>query len=204
VDQILPDLTPRQRAELLRDLQALMACEVRPSQRVQTARQWFALFLSLCCFGLIPWTIGLSLTLPRHYVAGNWGIAWTGFDVILLSFLSITAWALWKQYQIVVPASIVTSILLVCDAWFDILTANGRSDLVVSIALAFAAELPLAILLGLLGVRLLYASVRVARGLEPTARVEPLWRAPLLTSVLPDQRTFQQHPVNIRSGVKSS
>jgi hypothetical protein len=39
---------------------------------------------------------------------------------------------LWKQRQILVPASLITSVLLLCDAWFDLLTANGHRDLIVS------------------------------------------------------------------------
>ncbi|MGO9963303.1 MAG: hypothetical protein ACLPUG_07750 [Acidimicrobiales bacterium] len=30
------------------------------------------------------------------------------------------------------PASVITSVLLLCDAWFDLFTANGHCQLVVS------------------------------------------------------------------------
>ena len=59
-----------------------------------------------------------------------------------LGCLAITAWGLWKRRQIVVPASMITSVLLLCDAWFDVLTANGYRDLIVSAASALFAELP--------------------------------------------------------------
>jgi len=62
------------------------------------------------------------------------------------------AWGLWKQRRILVPASIITSVLLLCDAWFDLLTANGHRDLIVS-----------------------------ARALEQDAQVSSLWRTPLIT-----------------------
>ena len=39
---------------------------------------------------------------------------------ILLGCLAVTAWGLWKQWQIVVPVSIITSVLLLCDAWVDL------------------------------------------------------------------------------------
>ena len=45
--------------------------------------------------------------------------------MVLLGCLAVTACGLWKQRQIVVPASIITSVLLLCDASFDLLTANG-------------------------------------------------------------------------------
>jgi hypothetical protein len=121
------------------------------------------------------------VSLPRHYVAGHWSLAWTGFDVVLLGCLAVTAWGLWKRRQIVVPASMITSVLLLCDAWFDLLTANGHRDLIVSTASALFAELPLATLLCLLSVRALRVAARAARGLEPNAPIPPLWRAPLVT-----------------------
>jgi hypothetical protein len=44
------------------------------------------------------------------------------------------------------------------------------------------AELPIAILLGAISLRLLHANVRAARGQEPDAASRPLWRTPLITA----------------------
>lgn len=41
-------------------------------------------------------------------------------EFVLLGCLAVTAWGLWKQRQIVVPVSIITSVLLLCDAWVDL------------------------------------------------------------------------------------
>ena len=41
-------------------------------------------------------------------------------EFVLLGCIAVTAWGLWKQRQIVVPASIITSVLLLCDAWVDL------------------------------------------------------------------------------------
>ena len=125
-DHTLRSLSHPERADLLRRLQMLTASEFDISRRRQTARRWFVRFLAVCCISLIPWTIGLGVSLPRTYIAANWRLLWTGFDVVLLVCLSVTAWGLWKQRQVVVPASIITSVLLLCDAWFDLLTANGH------------------------------------------------------------------------------
>jgi hypothetical protein len=130
---------------------------------------------------LVPWTIGLGLSLPRTYVAANWRILWTGFDIVLLACLTVTAWGLWKQRQVVVPASIITSVLLLCDAWFDLFTANGHRQLIASGATALFGELPLAAMLSLLSVRALRVGARAAGALEQDARVMSLWRAPLIT-----------------------
>jgi hypothetical protein len=179
-DRMLEALSHVERAELLGRIQSLTASEFNPSLRVRWTGRWFVRFLVACCLGLIPWTIGLALTLPRHYIAGNWRLAWTGFDVALLGCLSLTAWGLWKQRQIVVPASMVTSVLLLCDAWFDILTANGHRQLLVSIVSALLGELLLAFMLFLLSLRALRVGARVTQGLEPNARISPLWRTPLV------------------------
>ncbi len=180
-DQMLSELSHLERADLLRRVQMLHASELSISQRVQTARRWFVRFLAACCLVLIPWTIGLAVSLPRTYVAANWRVLWTGFDVVLLGCLAVTAWGLWKQRQIVVPSSIITSVLLLCDAWFDLLTANGHRDLIVSATSALFGELPLATMLILISIRALRVGARAAGALEQDARVSSLWRTPLIT-----------------------
>ena len=180
-DQTLRELSHLERADLLRRVQTLHASEFIISQRVLTARRWFIRFLAACCLALIPWTIGLAASLPRTYVTANWRVLWTGFDVVLLGCLAVTAWSLWKQRQILVPASIITSVLLLCDAWFDLLTANGHRDLIVSAASALFGELPLATMLILISIRALRVGARAARALEQDAPVSSLWRTPLIT-----------------------
>ena len=158
------------------------AGRIEPNERIHTTPRWVVQFLALCCVGLIPWTIALAVTLPRHYLVADWPLAWTGFDFILFGCLSTTAWALWKQRQVAVLASMITSVLLGCDAWFDILTAIGGRCLMVSIATAMLAELPLAMLLALISIRLLQANAQVARGLEPNAALPSVWRTPLISA----------------------
>ncbi|HEV3212023.1 MAG TPA: hypothetical protein VGZ03_01365 [Acidimicrobiales bacterium] len=119
--------------------------------------------LAACCLGLVPWTIGLALRLPRSYLVGNWPLAWAGFDVILLGCLGATAWALWRRRLVAIPASLITAALLLCDAWFDVVTAHGGRCLLLSVATALGAEIPMATLLGLIAIRLLYGSDVVAR-----------------------------------------
>jgi predicted anti-sigma-YlaC factor YlaD len=131
---------------------------------------------AVCCLALIPWTIGLALTLPRSYLVANWPLAWTGFDVILLSCLATTAWALHKQRHVAVPASITTSVLLFCDAWFDILTAHGGLCRTVSVVTAVLAEIPLALMLSVIAGRLLRASASAA---VTDAACSSIWRTPL-------------------------
>ncbi len=168
------------RAEPILHISNQSAKECHPT-RAGAGRRWIVRFLAFCCIGLIPWTIGLALTLPRTYLVKDWPIAWTGFDVVLLTCLATTAWSLWKQRQIAIPVSMITSVLLLCDAWFDILTAHRGHCLMVSIATAILAELPIAILLGLISVRLLHASWTPDRGVCPRSISRWLWTAPLIT-----------------------
>jgi hypothetical protein len=76
----------------------------------------------------------------------------------------------------------VTAALLLCDAWFDIVTAHTGRCLIVSIATAAMAELPIAALLGLTSIRLFRVSVIGTRDAEAMAELPPLWRTPLVAA----------------------
>jgi hypothetical protein len=184
--QLIHDLPPLEREEVLRTLRLSSGDDAPTHPSRFASRCWIVRFLALCCIALVPWTIGLAVTLPRSYLVGNWPLAWTGFDLILLGCLTTTAWALWKQRQVAVPASLITSALLLCDAWFDIITAHSGRCLMVSVATAVFGEVPIAILLGAISIRLQRAGVRVARGAGRPAAA-PLWRTSLITSAeVPD------------------
>ena len=94
--------------------------------------------------GLVVWTVFLAKTLPAVHSARHWDAAWAGFDVALIATLAATAWAAWFRRQILVAAALVAGTLLVCDAWFDIVTSLGTRDQTVTIATALLAELPVA------------------------------------------------------------
>jgi hypothetical protein len=145
----------------------------------QTARRRAALVLLAGAISLIPWTVGLAVTLPRRYLVGTWTITWTGFDVVLIGCFSVTAWALWKQRQVAVPATMVTSVSLLCDAWFDLLTAHRGSDLLVSTMTALFGEIPIAIGLAAMSTRLLRTAMRMHESTQDPAPPRSLWRAPL-------------------------
>jgi hypothetical protein len=115
-------------------------------------------FLLVCAVGLIPWTVGLAVTLPARYVVGSWTLTWAGFDTALVVCFAVTAWALWNQRPIALRAAVSTSALLLCDAWFDVLTAHGGRDLLVSAATALLGEIPGAIVLAAISIRLLRAN----------------------------------------------
>jgi hypothetical protein len=114
-------------------------------------RHWPAAVLAVAAVVLIPWAIALNLILPSRHLADHWDIAWTGFDVILACSLLATAYAAVRRRDLVQRLAPVSGTLLLCDAWFDLLTASTRTDLEVAILLAVLGEIPLAILCFLLG-----------------------------------------------------
>jgi hypothetical protein len=105
---------------------------------------WIALAFLLCAVVLVPWTVLIFVTLPRHYGANHWWLAWGGFDVALGISLAATAVATLRRSPFGEIAAAVTGTLLVCDAWFDVLTSRGTSDVAQAVASALLIELPLA------------------------------------------------------------
>jgi hypothetical protein len=95
---------------------------------------------------LVPWIGYLAVSLPRRYVAHNWDRTWVGFDVLLLLMLLLTAVLGLRRRPMVVVTGFATGLLLVCDAWFDVMTADA-DDIALSLVTALVVELPLAALL---------------------------------------------------------
>ena len=126
--------------------------------------------------GLIPWTIYLAITLPDKYIAHNWPATWVGFDILLLAFMAATAVLGLLRRQLLVLTAFTTGILLICDAWFDVMTA-APSDMWLSILTATLGELPLAAILITGALRILRLTATRLYALGPGM---PLWRIPLL------------------------
>ncbi|MFB9451912.1 hypothetical protein Dvina_34645 [Dactylosporangium vinaceum] len=160
-DAQLLAMSPQEREELARRLAAL---RTRPGN--ERARRRFVIVIGVASVLMIPWMIALAIRLPPQYLAGNWDLTWVGFDAALAVALAVTAWAALRRRQIVVLAALVSGTLLSCDAWFDIMTASGP-DRWISLATAFAVELPLAGWLHFVSYRL------VRRRMSPGAA---LWR----------------------------
>jgi hypothetical protein len=126
--------------------------------------------------GLIPWTVYLAITLPDKYIAHNWPATWVGFDILLLVFMAATAVLGLLRRQLLVLTAFTTGILLLCDAWFDVMTASP-TDKWLSVLTAAFAELPLAIILITGALRILRLTATRLYVLDPG---KPLWRIPLL------------------------
>lgn len=126
-------------------------------------RHRFAVAIMVVSVGMVPWIVYLALSLPKTYVAGHWTLLWVGFDVGLVTLLVATALAAWRRRQIMVPLLLVTATLLLCDAWFDVITSLGRRDGWVSVVTALCAEIPVALAFLWLYRRLVLATIAEAR-----------------------------------------
>ena len=118
---------------------------------------------------LVPWTIYLAFSLPRVHQVRDWGPLWVGFDGIELVLLAVTFWMGYQRRVMGLLVAFATGIVLLCDAWFDLLTA-APGDLWQSVLSAVVIEIPLALILMAGAVR----SLRVVSALlwfsDPDAR----------------------------------
>ncbi len=71
-------------------------------------------------------------------------LACVGYDVGLTVSFAATAWAAFRGSQWLVPLAAVTGTMLVCDAWFDVVTSQPGGETWEAVAQAAFAELPLA------------------------------------------------------------
>ena len=110
-------------------------------------------FLGLTAAGLVPWTLWLTYTLPARHVTHHYDVAWVGFDIVLASALAATAWAIVHGTTLFVPLAAATAAMLLCDAWFDVVTSWGSGELLEAVLEAGLAELPLAALCGFVALR---------------------------------------------------
>jgi hypothetical protein len=109
---------------------------------------WVTPVLTVAAIGLLPWTLWLTFTLPSRHVTEHYDVAWVGFDVALLAAFAATSWCAIRSSQWLVPYAAATGTMLVCDAWFDIVTSSGGVQRFEAILQALFAELPLAVACG--------------------------------------------------------
>ena len=106
-------------------------------------KRWVAPAFLLCSVVLVPWIVYLGFSLPDRQISRHYGAAWVGFDVFELIALSATGYFALRRSRYLAVSSASAATLLICDAWFDVLT-SPRSQLLESIVLAVVIELPLA------------------------------------------------------------
>jgi hypothetical protein len=108
--------------------------------------RWVTRLFFLIAIGLVPWTLYLTFALPSRHLTFHYDLAWVGFDFALTASFAATAWAAFRGSQWLVPLAAVTGTMLVCDAWFDVVTSQSGGEMWEAVAEAALAELPLAAL----------------------------------------------------------
>ncbi len=174
-DAQIAAMSATERRELITRLERPLGELLPESEFVRVRRVRLVLMVG-AIVGLIPWTIYLAITLPDKYIAHNWPVTWVGFDILLLVFMAATAVLGLLRRQLLVLTAFTTGILLVCDAWFDVMTA-GPTDMWLSVLTAALGELPLAVILITGALRILRLTATRLYVLDPGM---PLWRIPLL------------------------
>ncbi len=95
---------------------------------------------------LVPWSIYLLITLPRHYETHHYRLGWMGFDVMLAVVLLRTGQSLARGHTALARYAAVAATMLTMDAWFNVVNANTLADILIAAAAAILVELPLAYL----------------------------------------------------------
>jgi hypothetical protein len=131
--------------------------QVDPALRRE--RRLALLVSAACCVVLAGWIVLLAATLPHHFSAHHWRAVWVNFDIFLFAAFAATAWAIWRERQVLILLLVLIGTMLCCDAWFDVGTSLATSGLAISLLSAVFAELPLAFLAFAGARRLLRATV---------------------------------------------
>ncbi|OBB66532.1 MULTISPECIES: hypothetical protein [unclassified Mycobacterium] len=178
-DGILSDaqiaaLTPGERRQLISRLEQPVGELIDPALLARVRRIRLSLMVG-GSMAMVPWLGYLSVTLPENYVAHNWPVTWVGFDILLVGFMLATAVLGYLRRQLLVPAAFTTGVLLICDAWFDLMTA-GPKDVWLSVITALLVEVPLAVFLIFSAQRLIRLTMMRLWLLDPGMR---LWQLPL-------------------------
>ena len=120
--------------------------EARVPIRVRRrALDWIGVLFAAAGLVLVPWVIFLVRALPSDHRSAHWDVAWGGFDAGLALLLVAVAIAAWRRAPWLEGAATAAATLLFVDAWFDILTSSGRSELITASIEAAVVELPLAV-----------------------------------------------------------
>ncbi len=113
---------------------------------------------------LLPWAALLAAVLPSTTETRRWATAWVGLDVMQVIGLAVTGWLLARRRPTVSLAAGTTAGLLLVDAWFDVATSAAGRDYAMALALAALVEVPLAVVLLVIGHRAPRPSAGAAAG----------------------------------------
>lgn len=173
-DEQIAALTPAQRRDLITRLEAPLSDVIDPVLLARIRRIRLGLMIG-GSIAMIPWLIYLAMTLPDSYIARNWVLTWVGFDVLLVGFMVATAILGYLRRRILMLAAFTSGVLLICDAWFDLMTA-GPDEIWLSLVTALGIEVPLAVFMIRGAQRIMRLTMMRLWLLDPGTR---LWQVPL-------------------------
>ena len=173
-DEQIAALTPAERAELISRLEQPLSDLIDPEYLGRIRRFRLSLMIG-SSIAMIPWLGYLYVTLPDRYVAHNWTVTWVGFDILLVGFMLATAVLGYLRRQLLMLAAFTSGVLLICDAWFDLMTA-GPKDLWLSLVTALLIEVPLAIFMITGALRIVRLTMMRLWKMDPGMQ---LWDLPL-------------------------
>jgi hypothetical protein len=174
-DAQIAALSPAERRQLIQRLARPLSELVPPAEAHRIRWGWLGIMTGGTLV-LIPWIVYLAFALPDVYLVHDWTATWVGFDLLLLGLMAATVIFGMLRRQLMLLTAFATGALLVCDAWFDLMTA-GASDFRISVLTATLGDLPLAAVLITGALRLIRLTAIRMWLLDPKT---PLWRLPLL------------------------
>jgi hypothetical protein len=116
----------------------------RPLTTARVVPRWVGIAFAAAAALLGPWTVWVLWTLPDRHLANHWALAWGGFDAGLAAALAATGVTVLRRSAMTPIAASVAATMLVCDAWFDVLTSHGNMTVALAAVEALLGELPLA------------------------------------------------------------
>jgi hypothetical protein len=136
-----------------------------PAKQQLPLPRWLAPLAVCCVVGIVPWIVFLAMTLPSQANADDYDIAWVGFDSAMALVLGTLAYCAIRRKPATELIAAVAATMLVVDAWFDVVTSEGR-NLMLAILTATFGELPLAIICGWVAVNAERVRARAYRRLR--------------------------------------
>jgi hypothetical protein len=173
-DVQIAELSPEQRRELIIRLEQPLDEVIDPIALSRIRRIRLGLMIG-GSIAMVPWIGYLAVTLPEDYVANNWTATWVGFDILLVTFMLATAFLGYLRRQVLIFAAFTAGVLLIVDAWFDLMTA-GPNDLFLSVITGFFIEIPLGIFMITGATRVMRLTMLRLWLMDPKMR---LWQLPL-------------------------
>lgn len=145
-DQDIAGMQPAERRDLIARLARPLTDFVDDVGELREGRRLRLGVTAAAAVLLFPWMLYLGFALPGVHRVRNWDVLWIGFDAIELALLVVTFWLGRQRRLLGLLTAFATGVVLLCDAWFDILT-SGPGSLWQAVVAAALVEIPLAILL---------------------------------------------------------